>query len=414
MDKQIDPKILKKEKRVRYIKAAAISGAVVVAFFFLGNLLRPTLTVEDLKFGKVAQGDVILSLTATGLAAPISEEVINSPISSKILEVYKQSGDQVQEGEPILKLDLQAIEAELSGLSDQVAMKSIQFEQLVLQNRSDISNMELNLEVQKIEQEQVIEELKNEIYLDSLGAGTPENVRKMSISVRLGDMKLKESQAQLENSRALKLADQKVKQLELNMLVRDVEQKRQLVKEAQIISPKTSVLSYVNEQVGEQVGAGSKIAMLSDISAFKIVASISNSYADRIRAGGEVFVIAGRERLKGEISNINPIAQDNSIGFTVQLEDNSNKVLRSELSCDVQIIESRIENTLFIPKAAYYIGEGYYKIFVVDGDKLVGRNVQLGRSNFEQVQVISGLSAGDEVVVSEMSKYMNSDELKMR
>ncbi|MFI3281885.1 MAG: HlyD family efflux transporter periplasmic adaptor subunit, partial [Rikenellaceae bacterium] len=186
------------------------------------------------------------------------------------------------------------------------------------------------------------------------------------------------------------------------------------VKEAQIISPKSSVLSFVNEQVGEQVSAGSKIAMLSDISAFKISASISNSYADRIRTGGEVVVMAGKERLKGVISNINPIAQDNSIDFTIQLEDSRNKVLRSELSCDVQIIESRIENTMYIPKAAYYMGEGYYKVFVVEGDKLIGRNVQLGRSNFEQVQVISGLDEGEEVVVSEMSKYLNSDELKMR
>ncbi|MFI3279702.1 MAG: HlyD family efflux transporter periplasmic adaptor subunit [Rikenellaceae bacterium] len=414
MDKQIDPKILRKEKQTRYIKIAAIFAAVVIAFIAIGALLRPTIQSDELRFGKVSRGDVILSLTAQGSALPISEQVINSPITSNILEVYKRSGDSVVAGESIMKLDLQAVEAELSRLCDEMNMKTIQFEQLILQNRSDISNMELNLEVQKIEQEQVVEELKNEIYLDSLGAGTPENVRKMNINVRLGDMKLKESQAQLENARALKLADQKVKQLELNMLKRDVEQKRQLVKEAQIISPKSSVLSFVNEQVGEQVSAGSKIAMLSDISAFKISASISNSYADRIRTGGEVVVMAGKERLKGVISNINPIAQDNSIDFTIQLEDSRNKVLRSELSCDVQIIESRIENTMYIPKAAYYMGEGYYKVFVVEGDKLIGRNVQLGRSNFEQVQVISGLDEGEEVVVSEMSKYLNSDELKMR
>ncbi len=414
MDKQIDPKILRKERQVRYIKIAAIFAAVAIALIAIGALLRPTIQSDELRFGKVARGEVILSITAQGSALPISEQVINSPITSNILEVYKRSGDSVVAGESIMKLDLQAVEAEFSRLSDEMSMKRIQFEQLILQNRSEISNMELNLEVQKIEQEQVVEELKNEIYLDSLGAGTPENVRKMNINVRLGDMKLKESQAQLENTRALKLADQKVKQLELNMLERDVEQKRQLIKEAQIISPKSSVLSFVNEQVGEQVSAGSKIAMLSDISAFKIAASISNSYADRIRTGGEVLVMAGKERLKGVISNINPIAQDNSIGFTVQLEDSRNKVLRSELACDVQIIESRIENTLFIPKAAYYIGEGYYKVFVVEGDKLIGRNVQLGRSNFEQVQVISGLRVGEEVVVSEMSKYLNSDELKMR
>ncbi|MFR9649824.1 MAG: HlyD family efflux transporter periplasmic adaptor subunit [Rikenellaceae bacterium] len=382
MDKRIDPKILKRERLFRYIKIAATIVVALTLFFVVGNLARPQLKSEELVFGKVERGEVILSLTATGSAAPISEEVINSPISSKILEVYKRSGDSVVMGEPILKLDLQAQQAELSKLTDEMNMKTIQFEQLSLQNINEISNLQLNLEVQKIEQEQLVEELNNQKYLDSLGSGTPENVRKMDISVRLGDMKLKESEQQLINVKALRAADERVKKLELSMLSRDIEQKELLLRDAMILSPKSSVLSFVNEQIGEQVSAGSKIAMLSDISEFKIVASISNNYAKKIRFGGEVVVIAGRERLSGVISNINPIAQEGSIGFTIQLDDSRHPVLRSELSCDVQVIESRIDDALYIPKAAFYIGEGTYKIFVVKENRLTARSVQLGRSNF--------------------------------
>ena len=53
-------------------------------------------------------------------------------------------------------------------------------------------------------------------------------------------------------------------------------------------------------------------------------------------------------------------------------------------------------------------------VSMTSDDELVKRKVQLGDSNFEYVEVVSGLQPGDVVVVSDMSSYKNKNKLKMR
>lgn len=68
-----------------------------------------------------------------------------------------------------------------------------------------------------------------------------------------------------------------------------------------------------------------------------------------------------------------------------------------------------------IANASYYVGRGEYELFVRDGEgQLVKRKVQLGDSNFEYVEVVSGLQPGDQVVVSDMSQYKNKNKLKLK
>ena len=71
------------------------------------------------------------------------------------------------------------------------------------------------------------------------------------------------------------------------------------------------------------------------------------------------------------------------------------------------------EDVLRIANSSYYVGKGEYELFVVDGGQLLKRKVQLGDSNFEYVEVISGLQEGDEVVISDMNAYKGKNKLKL-
>ena len=73
------------------------------------------------------------------------------------------------------------------------------------------------------------------------------------------------------------------------------------------------------------------------------------------------------------------------------------------------------EDVMRIANAYYYVGRGEYDLFVMTSDdEIVKRKVQLGDSNFEFVEVVSGLQPGDRVVVSDMSQYKNKTKLKLK
>ena len=71
---------------------------------------------KDLVFSTVDKGVIEVSVSASGKVVPAFEEIINSPINSRIIEVYKKGGDSIDVGTPILKLDLQSTEIEYKKL----------------------------------------------------------------------------------------------------------------------------------------------------------------------------------------------------------------------------------------------------------------------------------------------------------
>jgi len=102
------------------------------------------------------------------------------------------------------------------------------------------------------------------------------------------------------------------------------------------------------------------------------------------------------------------------IQFTVQLDDPDNQRLRSGLRSDVYVMNAVKEDVMRLANASYYVGRGEYDLFVRNSDnELVKRKVQLGDSNFEYVEVVSGLKPGDQVVVSDMNQYKNKNKLKL-
>ena len=378
-------------------------------------MLQTSLKRKDLNISTVDKGVIEVSVSASGKVIPAFEEIINSPINSRIMEVYKRGGDSVDVGTPILKLDLQSAETEYNKQLDEEQMKSLQLEQQRVTNHNKLSEMEMNLKVSRMELDRKAVELRNERYLDSLGAGTTDKVRQVELDYNVSILKLKEDEQKYKNEQALAEADLKVKELELNIFRKSLAETRRTLEDAQIRSPRKAILTYVNNEIGSQIGQGAKVAIVSDLSHFKIEGEIADTYGDRIAAGSKAVIKIGSEKLDGTVSDVTPLSKNGVISFTVQLEEDNHKRLRSGLKTDVYVMNAVKDDVLRIANSSYYVGKGEYELFVRDGkEELVKRKVELGDSNFEYVEVVSGLQPGDHVVVSDMKEYKNKHKINLK
>jgi len=415
MDREIPKEVRDKERRNRIIKYAVAVGAVVVVIAVVMSLMRSSVNKKDIVLATVDRGTIESSVSASGKVAPAFEEVINSPISTRIVEVYRKAGDSVDVGTPLLRLDLQSTETELNKLLDQSQMKQYEIEQMKLNNNTSLSDLAMNVKVKAMAVSRMEVELRNERYLDSLGSGTGDKVRQVELAYNTGKLELEQLRQQLENERQVRDADLRVKELELNIHNKNLAEMRRTLSEAQVQSPRKATLTYINNQVGQQIGAGEQIAIISDLSHFKVDGEIADSYGDRVSVGSHAIVKIGREKLDGTVSNVTPLSRNGVIAFSIQLDDDSHARLRSGLKTDVYVMCDVIEDVVRIANGSYYMGKGDYDLFVVTGgDELVKRKVRLGDSNFEFVEVVSGLEPGDQVVVSDMSDYKNSNKLKLK
>ena len=413
MDREISKEVQRKEQRKQFIRIGTAVGGFIVLIVVVIPMLQTSLKRKDLNISTVDKGVIEVSVSASGKVIPAFEEIINSPINSRIVEVYKRGGDSVDVGTPILKLDLQSAETEYNKQLDEEQMKSLQLEQQRVTNHNKLSEMEMNLKVSRMELDRKAVELRNERYLDSLGAGTTDKVRQVELDYNVSILKLKEDEQKYKNEQALAEADLKVKELELNIFRKSLAETRRTLEDAQIRSPRKAILTYVNNEIGSQIGQGAKVAIVSDLSHFKIEGEIADTYGDRIAAGSKGVIKIGSEKLDGTVSDVTPLSKNGVISFTVQLEEDNHKRLRSGLKTDVYVMNAVKDDVLRIANSSYYVGKGEYELFVVNGNQLLKRKVQLGDSNFEYVEVVSGLQEGDQVIVSDMNAYKDKNKLKI-
>ena len=415
MDREIPKEVRRKERNKKLIRYGIVAVAGVVVVSVLISLMRTGVKERDLVFSTVDQGTIEVSVSASGKVVPAFEEIINSPINTRILEVYRKGGDSVDVGTPILKLDLQSTETEYNKLLDEEQMKNYQLQQLKVNNETQLKDLAMQIKVKEMNLNRMKVELRNEQYLDSIGSGTTDKVRQAELSVNVAQLELEQLRQQYANEQEVMAAEYKVQELDLSIFRKSLAEMKRTLDDAQVRSPRKAILTYINDQIGQQVTQGTQIAIISDLSHFKVEGEIADTYGDRVAAGGKAIVKIGSEKLEGTVSSVTPLSQNGVISFTVQLKDDNHRRLRSGLKTDVYVMNAVKEDVMRIANASYYVGRGEYDLFVrTSDDELTKRKVQLGDSNFEYVEVVSGLQPGDQVVVSDMSNYKNKNSLKLK
>ena len=414
MDREIPKAVRNKERNKKIIRYGGIGVASIVVISVLISLMRTGVKAKDLVLSTVDKGTIEVSVSASGKVVPAFEEIINSPINTRIVEIYKKGGDSVDVGTPILKLDLQSVETDYKKLLDEEQMRSYKLDQLRVNNQTKLNDLSMKIKVSAMQLNRKKVELRNEQYLDSLCSGTTDKVRQAELSYNVAQLEYEQLKQQYDNEKEVLAAEYKVQELDFSIFRKGLAEMKRTLDDAQVRSPRKAILTYINNQIGAQVSQGSQLAVISDLSHFKVEGEIADTYGDRVAAGGKAIVKIGSEKLEGTVSSVTPLSKNGVISFTVQLNEDNNRRLRSGLKTDVYVMNAVKEDVMRITNASYYVGRGEYDLFVCDSDKeIVKRKVQLGDSNFEFVEVISGLQPGDQVVVSDMSQYKNKNKLKL-
>ncbi|MDE6587672.1 MAG: HlyD family efflux transporter periplasmic adaptor subunit [Paramuribaculum sp.] len=415
MDREISKTFLLRQKRKRIIRAVAICVAAVIVIVLAITLMRTGVKASDLRLSTAERGTIETSVSATGRVAPAFEEIINSPITTKIVEVYSKAGDSVAEGTPLLRLDLQSAETEVNKMNDEGRMKRLDYEKLKLNNSTYLTNLEMQIRVKEMSVNRLATEVLNEQRLDSLGSGTGDKVREARLAYETSRLELEQLRKQFVNERSVRQADEKMKELELSIFDRNLAETMRTFEDAKIKSPRRATLTYINDHIGHQINQGERVAVIADLSHFKINGEIADTYGERVAIGAPAVVRIGKESLRGTISNVTPLSNNGVIAFTIELEQDDYPRLRSGLKTDVYVMCDVHDDVIRIANGPYYRGPGIYDLFVRTSDSDVEkRKVKLGDSNYEFVEVLEGVKPGEEVVTADMSEYRDKNRLKLR
>lgn len=100
MDREIPKQMLKQRRRRRFLLGGVVAALAAGSVILIGSLSEESVRLADIRLSSADRGDIDAAVNGNGTIVAAFEEVIVSPVNSRILEVYHHSGDIVDAGTP--------------------------------------------------------------------------------------------------------------------------------------------------------------------------------------------------------------------------------------------------------------------------------------------------------------------------
>jgi len=400
MDREISIEFVKRRKRKNAIKLIIVLVIFSAVFVIFSSLIKPKVNLNNFKVATADCGDIEVSFSAYGIVIPQYSEVITSPISTIITRVNFLPGDNVTEHDTLIILDIQKEKNKYVNLQYELTINKNRLLRSEQEANQKINNLRLVLKADSIKVEQLASSWRKEKQLLDIGGECQEKVDLIEMDFKIAKINRDKLIQEYKSIVQLSLLDKNTQDIELAILSDRLEQQRLLIKNSFITPKRSGVLTSVMVQPGEQINIGQQIATIADISKFKIVGTVPGKYANRLNYNQKVNVYIQDSLIIGIISGIAPEIKNESVNFTVTLDNPSSNFLRAQLKTDVRIIQSLKQNVIRLPFENYYQEDSFVEMFVVNGDVLEKRKVLLGGCSYNFVEVISGISIGEKVILN--------------
>jgi len=414
MDRIIDSATQRRRRLRTWLLGVGALAALLAAGWGLRAVLQPSLRRGDILTARVETGDVDATLTAAGTIIPAREVVITSPIPSTVRRVALAVGARVRPGQLILELDKDLAASALAKLDDEQLRNQNKNSQLQLALARSLTDLAAQQQSQDLKVNSLESALRDEQHLLAIGGGTAEAVCQAELVLRTARLEAQRLRQQLANQRRSSQADRRELGYTVSMQQRSIAEQAAKLRQADISSQLPGVLTWVNDNLGATVQAGDALARVADLSRYRVRATLADAYADQLHPGDAVLVRLGPGTdLRGTVASISPAVDKGVVTFYAILENDHHPALRANLRADVFVITRAHRGVLRVKNGPFYQGGQEQPVFVLAGGRAVRRVAHFGDSNTDYVQVLSGLTKGEEVIVSDTKAFVDTPELRV-
>ncbi|AYQ35414.1 efflux RND transporter periplasmic adaptor subunit [Runella sp. SP2] len=414
MDRELPEESKKQQSRRRWLWIAVGTSGIVLAVWLLRNSFGNSINQKDVRLATAEVGDVENTLTASGEVQPDFEAVITSPITAVIQQTYLEPGASVKVGDKILELDKEFTQLSFDKQKDQLELKRNGIVKLRWELDKSVYDLKINDSIKGLKINSFRAEVENAKRLFRAGGGTREAIEQAEQTLRIAQLEKRQLENDIRIKQQTVKADIKESEIEAQIQAKDLQELQRKLQQANITANRSGVLTYVNKNIGSKVAEGEVLARLADLSGFKIIGAISDNYAEQIRIGMGVVVRVNETLLRGTLTNISPSVQNNIVNFDIQLDEKGHKLLRPKMKVEVFPITDAHSKVVRVTNGAGFTGVPVQDVFVLRNDgKAERRTVKVGLANFDYVEILEGIKAGEKVIISDMSKFKNAKEVEL-
>ena len=404
-------------RRGPVVAAAAVAAGAAVWFFFLRPDGGKSLAVEGshITTARVVRGRFDDVIEVRGRVTPLRTTYVDTASGGQVETILVEDGAQVTRGQPLVELS-----------NTQLQLDVISREAQITEQLNDLRGLELAQEQTRLVHEREMVEIQYQIKRLTRQMASSERLVGSGVSPKneLDDMKdeLAYYHKRLKVQTETRAAADKLQRAQLvqlrtasRQLEKNLEVARKNLESLKVVAPADGQLSAFTLEVGQSLSPGDRIAQIDDPERYKLLADIDEFYLSRVDIGQRADYPVGGNSYQLRVAKIRPQVQNGQFQVELVFVGEAPSAIRRGQTAQVRLQLGQPSEAVLVPNAAFYNDTGGTWVFVVSSDHrhAVRRTVRLGRRNPSHIEVLDGLSVGEEIVTSPYTNFLEMDRLEL-
>ena len=413
MDRKIEKKFWNL-KRILWL-----GGGAVIVVLILVALLSATggssyrVDFDKLTISEVRQDKFLEFIFENGTVTPINTVYLDAVQGGQVEKIMIEEGTFVEAGDEILKLENTDLHLDIMYREAQV------FEQI-----NNLRNTRLAMEQQRLSLQGQLLEVEYEIHDAKRDFDLYTTMYQKNLCSKDEFDKAKENYDYWTNKYELTLESQKqdsiLREIQVDQLEKSVarmEENLEIVKEKQdnltLKAPISGHLTSLNAEVGESKSPGERLGQIDVLDGFKIRAEIDEYYISRINKNQSGEVSIGGKTYPLVITKVYPEVLNGRFAIDLEFTSETPADIRRGQTLKVNLALGDLEQALLISRGAFYQNTGGRWVFVLDksGKFATRRNIEIGRQNPREYEILAGLEPGEKVITSSYDNLEKFDKI---
>lgn len=411
---------LKLKKRRRQI----IGGAVALVFIVLVSIgvsrlkpAAPSVDKSTVWTDTVKRGSLLRQVRGLGSLIPTQEDTRQIPAETEatVMRIRVLPGTHVQKD--TILLDMSNPQVEQAAIDAQLQVKAAQAELASLKVKldSDLMTQKAGAATVNADYSEAERQADTDKQLYQLGVISGLAYKKsagkadeLSTRHKLEGEKLEINQQSIQSQ--LMVQEAKVEQLKTL-----AELKNKQLDALHVRAGIDGVLVDLPVQVGQHVLPGAMIAKVVQPDHLMAELKVPETQARDVQIGEPASVDTHNGVVSGTVTRVDPAVQNGTVTVDVKLTGALPKGARPDLSVDGTIDLEKLDNVLYVGRPAMGQENSTIGLFRLDptGGGATRVQVKVGRASVNEIEILGGLKEGDTVILSDMSRYDNTDRIRL-
>jgi len=366
----------------------------------------------EVETAEVTTGNIEEYIEETGTVMLEEETNVYAATAGRVVEAAREIGDEVKAGEVLVKLDNADITLQIKALEAQKLSVAAKFAEAKTPAEEQVSKLKALLRSAEAAHDEAKRILDNDRALYEAGAISLDSYKASVTKFAAAEASLESAQSELALAeKGLSANISKQYQAQLSEIQANIDQLIKKNKETIVYAPIDGVIMDTDIQEGAMVQAGAKLYEIGGPKGLYIESNILIEDIREIKEGSIVRIEdedLGVKSITGTVRKIYPkaVSMTSDLGVEqkrVRIEvslDNENEGLKPGYDMVIKIVTQGKENTLLIPDKAAFEYQGKDSVFVNEGGIAKLREIVTGLESGEQIEVLSGLKAGELVILT--------------